>query len=189
MPAEIFLARHATPDWSRTDLRYDIPPGPPLTEQGKAEARALGDFLAQQAVQTIFASPMERAHDTAAIASAASQATVVVTENLTEWEQGDAPDAVLARLLQQLDEAAAHTEAGGSIAIVTHGGPIRLMLAHLGVAAAELDFYRRQFDRDNPLPPAGAWRLTPPRAGDVWQARLAFAPSSFQAYVPVPITM
>ena len=28
MPADLFLVRHATPDWNRTDLRYDIPLAP-----------------------------------------------------------------------------------------------------------------------------------------------------------------
>jgi drug/metabolite transporter (DMT)-like permease len=27
----IYLIRHATPDWSRTDIPYFTPPGPPLT--------------------------------------------------------------------------------------------------------------------------------------------------------------
>ena len=34
----LYLARHATPDWNMRDIRYDIPPGPPLVPQGEEEA-------------------------------------------------------------------------------------------------------------------------------------------------------
>ena len=190
MPAELFLVRHASPDWNRTDLRYDIPPGPPLSEQGRAEAKALGQFLAQQGVQRIFASPMDRAHDTAAVASAASQAPVIVAEAITEWERGETESAVLARMLRQWAEAATlNAQDGGPLALITHGGPIRLLLAHLGVDSAEIDFYRRQFDRDNPVPPAGAWRLTQSPVDGAWSANLDFAPAPFHVFAPAPIVV
>ena len=34
----VYLARHATPDWNRKDIRYDVAPGPDLVAQGEAEA-------------------------------------------------------------------------------------------------------------------------------------------------------
>ena len=37
----------------RTDIRYDIPPGPPLTAQGEAEASKLGEFLKNAGVSKI----------------------------------------------------------------------------------------------------------------------------------------
>ncbi len=54
----IYLTRHATPDWSRTDIRYDIPPGPPLTAQGEAEAEKLGIFLASAGVTQTLRQPL-----------------------------------------------------------------------------------------------------------------------------------
>ena len=45
MPQQIYLIRHATPDWTRKDIPYHLPPGPPLIEQGLAEAQALAAFL------------------------------------------------------------------------------------------------------------------------------------------------
>ena len=71
MSAVVYLIRHATPDWSRTDIRYDIPPGPPLTSQGEAEAQQLGEFLQTIPVKHIYASPLERTSRTAQIAAAA----------------------------------------------------------------------------------------------------------------------
>jgi len=186
MPADLFLVRHASPDWNRTDLRYDIPPGPPLTDQGRSEARSLGEFLAQQNIQCILASPMDRAHETAAVASAIVQTPVVITEGITEWERGEPESAVLERMLRHLTEAAALAASGKAVALVTHGGPIRLLLSHFDVANAEIDFYRRQFDRDNPLPPAGAWRLTRSATNGGWEASLAFSPVEFQVFTPSP---
>ena len=56
----IYLARHATPDWNRRDIRYDIAPGPDLVPQGEAEAAQLGEFLRTTGVTRIYASPLVR---------------------------------------------------------------------------------------------------------------------------------
>ncbi len=61
----VFLARHGTPDWNMTSIRYDIPPGPPLVPQGEEEAAKLGKFLKSQNVQLVYASPLVRARRTA----------------------------------------------------------------------------------------------------------------------------
>ena len=58
--AMLYLARHATPDWNMRDIRYDIPPGPPLVPQGEAEAAQLGEFLRQAGVVQIYVSPLVR---------------------------------------------------------------------------------------------------------------------------------
>ncbi len=67
----IYLARHASPDWNRKDIPYHIPPGPPLTPQGRLEAAALGAFLRPAGVSTIASSPLERCQHTAQIVGAA----------------------------------------------------------------------------------------------------------------------
>ena len=66
----IYLARHATPDWNRRDIRYDIAPGPDLVPQGEAEAAQLGEFLRTTGVTRIYASPLVRTRRTAEIAAA-----------------------------------------------------------------------------------------------------------------------
>ena len=45
--------------------------------------------------------------------------------------------------------------AAGPVAVISHGGPVHVMLEQLGVADDHLWHYRRQFDHQNPLPPAG----------------------------------
>jgi broad specificity phosphatase PhoE len=184
MTAIVYLVRHATPDWSRTDIRYDIPPGPPLTPQGESEAAKLGVFLHSTGAARIFASPLERALRTAQIAAAAAAIPLTVEEGIAEWRTGEPEPDVLARMLRVLDAVAAHSDHAGPTVLVSHGGPIRLVLQHAGVLPDELTFFRRQFDRDNPLPPAGAWRLARPHAAaDGWSALLEFTPESHRPYI------
>jgi broad specificity phosphatase PhoE len=180
----LYLARHATPDWHRTDIRYDIVPGPDLVAQGEAEAARLGEFLRRAGVTRIIASPLVRAHRTAEIAGAIAGAHVTIDEAVREYSHEENDQIVYDRFLPQFDaifKAAAET---GPIAIVTHGGPARVMLDRLGLDHAELWHYRRQFDHQNPLPPAGAWEVTRPAADQPWQMRFAFSPTPYVEYLP-----
>ncbi|HYN90102.1 MAG TPA: phosphoglycerate mutase family protein, partial [Ardenticatenaceae bacterium] len=61
----VFMVRHATPDWNRRDIRYDIPPGPDLTAKGREEAYQAGLYLKPYRIDVIYASPMARATQTA----------------------------------------------------------------------------------------------------------------------------
>lgn len=179
----IYLVRHATPDWSRTDIRYDIPPGPPLVAQGEAEAARLGEFLRTVNAYKVYASPLERAKRTANIAAEIANLSVLEELAIAEWRRGESEQEVLARMLPFWEQICRESSEQGPIVIVSHGGPIRMMLHHLKLEQAEVDFYRKQFDRDNPVPPAGAWQATRSRFDDRWQLQLAFTPQPHQAYV------
>lgn len=180
----IFLARHATPDWSRTDIRYDIPPGPPLTEQGEREARQLGRFLREAGVQKLYASPMERTRRTAELAADVAEADHVEASEIGEWQRGENDATVLGRMLPFFERALAESDDEGPLAFVSHGGPIRILLEHLQLEKAQIDFYRKQFDRDNPLPPAGVWQLTRTTPDAAWRFELVFTPQPFRPYEP-----
>jgi broad specificity phosphatase PhoE len=184
MPSVIYLVRHATPDWSRVDIRYDIPPGPPLTAQGEREAAQLGLFLGEAKVQKIYASPLERAWRTAQIAGEQAGAEVVEVTAIAEWQRGENEAAVLDRLLPFWNGACVESAEIGPLALVTHGGPIRALLEYLQHDRAEIDFYRKQFDRDNPLPPAGVWRISRITPQAPWQIELRFTPQPFRRYEP-----
>lgn len=184
MPATLYLIRHATPDWSRTDIRYDIPPGPPLTAQGEAEATSLGAFLREIGVKQIYASPLERTQRTAQLAALVAQVPVMEAVAIAEWRRGESELEVLERFLPFWASACAESNEHGPVALVTHGGPVRLMLQHLKLAQAEIDYYRKQFDRDNPVPPAGAWRVARSAVDAPWQLHLAFTPQPYRAYEP-----
>jgi broad specificity phosphatase PhoE len=187
MRATLYLIRHATPDWSRTDIRYDIPPGPPLTAQGEAEARQLGEFLQTTNITHLYASPLERTTRTAQIAAAALGLEVETDLDLAEWMQGELEADVLDRCRRSLDAALDESVTRGPMALVTHGGPIRLLLADIGLDRAEMDHYRRTFDRDNPVPPAGVWRIVRAADGALEKPELVFTPQPYKAYVPTII--
>ena len=176
----LYLVRHATPDWSRTDISYTLPPGPPLTPQGEQEAAALGEFLREAGVRQVFYSPMERCRRTAELAAAALGLEPQADPGLGEWQPGEAEAVVRARFLPVWERLSANGHGAGPAALVTHGGPIAMMLAQLGLDANALAHYRKTFDRNNPLPPAGVWRATRTQPDGPWELHLVYMPETYR---------
>lgn len=175
MEEVVYAARHATPDWTRTDLIYYLPPGPPLTELGQQEARALGAFLRDAGVKHFFASPLERCESTARIAAGVSELPVEVHQGLLEWQPGDTPASVWKRIEPAFLRAVELCQDGGPAVLVTHGGPVGALLFGLGMDEATLNS-RRTFDHRNVLPPAGVWKISRNSSGDPWKMELVFSP-------------
>ncbi|MCE1254799.1 MAG: histidine phosphatase family protein [Anaerolineae bacterium] len=172
----IYLARHATPDWSRKDIRYDIPPGPPLVEQGKIEARQLGIYLKEVGAKKIFHSPLERTRNTAEIAAQASGLPFEERSEIIEWREDETESDLHARFWPFWLWCVENNEKIGPIALITHGGPARYMLQHLGIDLKILENHRHMYDYTNPLPPAGAWRIEREQPNAPWQFELTFKP-------------
>lgn len=172
----VYLIRHATPDWSRKDIPYFIPPGPPLTAQGETEAAQLGDFLRDMGVKQLLASPLVRCARTAELAAGVAGAAWEIDVRLAEQRPEEQPAEVLARVWPAWLQAAERDPADGPLALVSHGGPIQRLLTELGLDDKRLNEYKRQFDHSNPLPPAGAWRAVRPAVAGPWTLDLAFTP-------------
>jgi len=86
MPGELWLVRHGETEWSRSGAhtgRTDLP----LTEEGRANARALGRLLAGRRFGFGLTSPLLRAHETCWLAGYGDVAQV--EPNLQEWDYGD----------------------------------------------------------------------------------------------------
>jgi broad specificity phosphatase PhoE len=177
----IYLIRHATPDWSRTDLDYHRPPGPPLTAQGEAEAARLGDFLRDMHLSHLFTSPLERCLKTAAIAGAVVGLAAQEDARLAEWRPDEKAPEVRARIWPMWLHAGELCLAPGAVALITHGGPIGLLLTELGLPPKQLAHYQSLFDRHNPVPPAGAWRAVRASPDAPWSLELAFTPEAHRA--------
>ncbi|KDN85280.1 histidine phosphatase family protein [Kitasatospora cheerisanensis] len=90
MPARIVLVRHGETSWSATGRhtgRTDVP----LTDEGRAMARALGERLGRAPWNglpdaTVYTSPLSRARDTAELAGFGDRA--IDRPELLEWDYG-----------------------------------------------------------------------------------------------------
>ncbi len=83
---QLLLIRHGETEWSRSGKhtgRTDIA----LTEQGRVEARAAAATLAGWNLARAYASPLQRARETAELVRPACG--VEIDDHLVEWDYGD----------------------------------------------------------------------------------------------------
>jgi broad specificity phosphatase PhoE len=148
-----------------------------LSPKGENEAEELAAFLKSESVIKLYHSPFERAAKTARIVSALNSIPCVEEAKLTEWHSpSEAEPQVRARMKAMFDAAIAEAAGTGPVGLVSHGGPIGVLLDELGIDPGELAAYRTRFDTTNPLPPAGAWEVER-NEKDAWDLRLKFIPS------------
>lgn len=175
----VYLIRHATPDWANRTIPYDTPPGPSLTEQGRQEARLLAAHMAGAGIRHIFTSVMARAHQTAEILGQQLLLPVEIDPGLIEIPRGEGRDALEQRMLAFWQRRVLAEAPAGPIALVSHGGPIEMLLRCIVQPALDLQPYKQRFDHQNPLPPAGVWELMR-RPDASWQATLLFHPLAIE---------
>jgi broad specificity phosphatase PhoE len=176
---KIYIVRHASPDWSMTNIPYDIQPGPPLSPKGEKEAEALGEFLKPQGVVKLYYSPFARSARTAQIILARSGIPCVAEIRLAEWRKGyETTDKVAERMSRVFDELTRESAVIGPVALVSHGGPIACLLLSLGIDKDTLSVFRKKFDGGNPLPPAGAWAAEWNEEAKTWDLNLLFIPAT-----------
>jgi broad specificity phosphatase PhoE len=172
----VYLIRHAQPaNMGEANLRYDVPPGPPLSADGRAQAAMAASFLAGHPPSVIYASPLDRAVQTAQIIVAQLGTPLAIDERLAEHRREETADQVAARVVHFWHERVT-LMSPDCIAVVSHGSPIRLMLAPLGdVWTADPDRYK--FDYGNIAPHAGIWRarrVASDRHSCQWELALIF---------------
>jgi len=80
----VFLVRHGEVENPDRVVYADLP-GFGLSERGRQEAAAAAEFLAPLSVTAIYASPLDRAQETASFISAACDVPVATRHDLTEW--------------------------------------------------------------------------------------------------------
>lgn len=171
----VYLIRHTTPDWSRKDLVYHLPPGPPLTDQGLAEAHALGKYLMRFGVARLYTSPLERSLQTAKIAAGIIGAQVQVDERLIEWQPDETAISVCNRLCLVFELAFRDSQNGLTAGLISHGGPIGALLGCLGIEDETLKQFLI-YDSGNPLPPAGVCQVARSGEAKTWQLKIVFVP-------------
>jgi probable phosphoglycerate mutase len=147
---QLYLVRHGETEWNlqrRIQGSTDIP----LNDTGRDQARETGRLLARRSWDAIYASPLERAFETATIIAAevGLPAPIAVPElvernygavegmtgdeieasypNNAEVPGREERDAVVSRVLPALLEIA-NRHSGQSVLVVGHGGVIRSIL-------------------------------------------------------------
>jgi broad specificity phosphatase PhoE len=84
--SDLWIIRHGETEWSRSGAHTgctDLP----LTDVGRARARALGALLKGRRFAQVFTSPLQRARETCRLAGYGDAA--IVEPNLHEWDYGD----------------------------------------------------------------------------------------------------
>jgi broad specificity phosphatase PhoE len=147
-PPEVVLLRHGETEWSasgRHTGRTDIP----LSERGRAQARALGAAVADRPDALVITSPLRRATETCRLAGLVG----VEDADLREWDYGDYEGRTTLEIREEepgwtvwrgpvpagerLDEVAARADrvvarlvaAGGDAIVVSHGHFLRVLAA------------------------------------------------------------
>ncbi len=86
---KLTVLRHGESEGNVAPLYQGSLPGTDLTERGKKQAKAAGDFLAEQKVTTVYCSPLARTQQTAAIVAKQTGAKLIADERLREVAFGE----------------------------------------------------------------------------------------------------
>ncbi len=176
----VYLIRHAAPQ-DGTGIRYDIPPGPPLSSGGKREAREMAEFLAQRGIQRVIHSPLDRTTLTATTLAERLGVPLEVDEALAEHRRDETADTVRARMSEFWAREMARPEP--VIALVSHGGPLRQLIEWLTEGREK--FTGLKFPGGNVIPTAGVWQVRGADGGP-WEALFIFQPSILPEKAPAP---
>ena len=153
----VWLVRHGETEWARLGRHTGLT-DIPLTEMGRAQARAVGGRLAGQRFALVLTSPLSRAAETAAIAGFPD---AIADPDLQEWDygalegrttaeiRGDFPDWTIWRgpwpAGETVDEVGTRADkviararaAAGDVLVFAHGHLLRVLAARwLGLPAA-----------------------------------------------------
>jgi len=147
----LLLVRHGETDWN-ADGRLQGHTDRPLSDFGRRQARQLAEELADESLETIYASDLARARETAEIVGERLGLPVVLEPDLREkdwgtWEGltaverdrvefvGESTEEHQERILRALRRIAERHRDGGSVLVVTHGGSVRrAQTAAMGMA-------------------------------------------------------
>ena len=164
---ELILIRHALP------VRRELLEGaadPELSEAGTRQAGLLADYLAGETIHAVYASPLQRAIETARPLSDRLQLPVTIADGIAEydrhsseyvpieelkatndprwqqmladdWDDRDETRLEFAERVFATVEAIVAAHAGQKVAVVCHGGVINAYLARVLGAADSVGFF------------------------------------------------
>jgi len=100
---ELLLVRHGEQQYER-GMTLAAGVNPPLSELGRRQAQAVGERLASRAIDAVYASPLERAHDTGKAIARHHDLTPIVLDDLHEvdlWGKLDQSKSLTEQLSSQ----------------------------------------------------------------------------------------
>lgn len=154
MLSDLYLIRHGRPVHDPS-IPYLLPPGPPLSEQGRAEAVGAAAFLADRGVERLFVSPFARTAQTADVLAERLGVPITLTPLLQEQAPGEPFEQVRQRVRELL--LAVEDSPYVRLAFVTHGSPIRAALLEL--SNDKIDLSRHVYSGGSPAPTCGIWHV------------------------------
>lgn len=167
----VLLVRHATNDWVTSGKLAGRAPDVHLSQQGDAQAEALGQRLATHPIHAVYSSPLERSLETAAAIARPHGLTVQASPGIGEVDFGDWTGQQLKELAKEpywrlvqtrpslvrfpngesvrqmqtraVDEVErlAAAHEGDTIALVSHADVIKAIVAHF--LGLHLDLFQR----------------------------------------------
>jgi probable phosphomutase (TIGR03848 family) len=167
----LILVRHAQNDWVRTGKLAGRTVGVHLNDEGKRQAQALGERLADKKIAAIYSSPLERAIETAeAVVQHHSEIKIQIEEGLVEADFGEWTGQAIQKLSRKrLWDAVQHNPSAaqfplgetiramqmravdsleriaaaysGSVVVVSHADVLKAVVAHY--AGMHLDLFQR----------------------------------------------
>ena len=163
-PTTFYFVRHGESEANAT-RRFAGRSDSPLTERGRAQARAVAETLAGTTFDRVVATPLHRSLDTAQVIAERLRLPVEIEPDLVEidvgdktgaawdetralpnwrddgfvaWPNGETLEQVLARSLRALRRLAREIP-GGRVLVVGHGGVTRILVSHFLGILPELD--------------------------------------------------
>ncbi len=155
----LLLVRHGETDWN-LQRRVQGHSDTPLNDTGRRQAETLADELAGERIDAVYSSDLLRAHETARIVARRRGLDVTATPDLRErhfgtwegltdaeilfrfpeardgpWGDAETKDELAHRVLGALHRIA-ETHPGQRVLVVSHGGPLRVVLARCGIDGA-----------------------------------------------------
>ncbi|MEV4595946.1 histidine phosphatase family protein [Amycolatopsis sp. NPDC049253] len=144
----LFLVRHGQTDGNVRGALDTALPGPPLTELGQEQAKALAGRLAAEPIVAVYASQATRAQQTAAPLAEVLGLEVQVIEGVKEVDAGDLEGATDAESIRTYLETAKRWTEGDLDAAIPGGESGAQVRARMVGAADDLRAKHEQTDPD-----------------------------------------